>query len=96
MNELQIKINSITQILSSDSSKLNKVVMSLQGFSGLDITNFSSKKKKSLYKYMAIINSITSHYPTIKTYDDYKIISDADLGELLKNVQQLCLKLLID
>ena len=45
---------------------------------------------------MAIINSITSHYPTIKTYDDYKIISDADLDELLKNVQQLCLKLLID
>ena len=96
MNELQIKINSITQILSSESSKLNKVVMSLQGFSGLDITHFSNKKMKSMHKHMATINSITSHYPNIKTYDDFKIIPDTDLDEILKNVQQLCLKLLID
>ena len=96
MNELQIKINSITQILSGESSKLNKVVMSLQGFSGLDITHFNSKKMKSLHKYMGTINSITSHYPAITTYDDFKIIPDTDLDEILKNVQQLCLKLLID
>ena len=96
MNELQIKINSITHILASESLKPNKVVMSLQTFSGLDITHFNDQKKKAIYKHMAAINNITSHYPTITTHDNYKIISDTDLNEILKNVQQLCLKLIID
>lgn len=97
MNDLQTRINAITQILASEPSKANKVIASLQAFSGMDITHFNSQQKKSVYRYMATINDVTSRYsPSIKTNDDYKIMSDADLNIVLKNVQQLCIKLLID
>ncbi len=97
MNDLQTRINTITQILASEPLKAHKVIASLQAFSGMDITHFSNQQKKSVYKYMATINDITSRYsPVIKSNDDYKIMSDADLNIILKNVQQLCIKLLID
>ncbi len=96
MNELQIRINNVTQILASDLSKVNKVVASLEAFSGLDITHFDDKKTKYVYKHIATMNAITGRYPFIKTYDDYNLISEADLNKILKDIQQLCLKLLID
>jgi hypothetical protein len=96
MNDLQTRINNITQLLSGESSKQNKVVMSLQSFSGLDITHFNNQQMKNIHKYMSAINEITSQYSSIRTYDDYSIISDPHINKILKNIQQLCLKLLID
>jgi len=96
MNDLQIRINKITQILVSESSKQDKALLSLQAFSGLEITHFSQKRMKHFYKYMFAINAITSYYPRIIVDNNYNSLSDAHLNEILKNVQQLCLKLLID
>ncbi len=96
MNDYQQRINLVTQKLASESSKIDKVVTSLQVFSGMDITHFSRKKTESVYKHIATMNSIISRYPVIKTYEDYALISDIDLNKILKSIQQLCLKLLID
>jgi hypothetical protein len=96
MNELQTRINSITQILASDLPKSKKAIASLQAFSGLDITHFNHKKKESVYKYLSTLNAVVARYPTIKTYDDYNIMTDVDLNKILKSIQQICLKLLID
>jgi hypothetical protein len=96
MSELNTRINAIIQILADTSSKANKVVASLQAFSGMDITHFSEQKKRTLYSHMTTINNITSRYSEIKTYEDYKIISNSDLSKILKSIQQLCFKLLID
>ena len=94
MNELHLKINLVTQALSSDQAKPNKVVSALKNFSGLDMTNFSKKMMNTIHQHFGEINSITSQYK-IKTEDDYKIITDNDLNKILKNIQQLCLKLLL-
>lgn len=96
MNELQIRINSIIQIFASDLSKADKVVAACKVLSGMDITHFTNQKKQMIYKHITASNNIMSRYSSIKNYDDYKIMSDADLNKLLKSVQQLCLKLLID
>jgi hypothetical protein len=96
MNGLQIRINKITEILSSESSKQDKALLSLQAFSGMELTHFSQKKMKYFYKYISAINEITSYYPKIVIDNDYRSLSDRHLNEILKNVQQLCLKLLID
>lgn len=96
MNELQTRINSIIQILASELSKANKVTSALQAFSGLDITHFSSQKTKSVYKHITTVNSVAARYPIIKSYEDYEIITDKDLNKILKSIQQLCLKLLLD
>jgi iron uptake system EfeUOB component EfeO/EfeM len=94
MNELQAKIDSVIQILASDLSKANKLIAALQTLSGTDITHLSSQKKQCIYRQMNTSNKIIARYPTIKDYDDYAIISDADLNKLLKSVEQLCFKLL--
>jgi hypothetical protein len=94
MNDLQKRINTITQILADDLPKHNKVTEAMQAFSGLDITHFNNQQEKNIYKHMSTINAITAGYATIKTSDDYKIMSEIHLNEILKNVQQLCLKLL--
>lgn len=96
VNEIQIRINSIIRILSSDLSKVDKFREVSPSFSGMDITHFTDKQKQNVYKYIMTANKIMARYSTIKTYDDYKIITDADLNKLLKNVQQFCLKLLND
>jgi hypothetical protein len=94
MNEIQIRINFIIQLLAGDLSKSDKVIETSQAFSGMDITHFTEEKQQSVYKYIITTNKIMAKYPTIKSYDDYKIITDIDLNKLLKSVQQLCLKLL--
>lgn len=96
MIDLQARVNSIIQILTSDLSKADKVVAASQAFSGMDITHLSSQKKQCVYKYIISSNKIMAFYPTIKSNDDYKIISDTDLNKFLKNIQRLCLKLLVD
>ncbi len=96
MNDLQTRINTFIQSLASNETKAGKVVASLQAFSGMEITNFNKKKTNSVYKYLVTINSIVARYPIIKTNDDYQCMSDADLDKILKSIQQLCLKLLID
>jgi flagellar biosynthesis/type III secretory pathway chaperone len=93
MNELQNRINSVIQILASDLPKTDKVVAASQAFSGMDITHLSKQKTQSVYQYIMTSNKIMARYPTIKSHDDYKIMSHTDLNKLLKNVQQLCLKL---
>ncbi len=95
MTDLQTRINSIIQIFANDLPKPDKVVTSLKAFSGLDIAHFNSHQTKSINKYLGKINNILSLYP-IKTYDDYKIMSDSDLNKILKNIQELCLNLLVD
>jgi hypothetical protein len=96
MNDIQIRINTFIQTLTNNETKASKVITSLQAFSGMDITHFNKKKTNSVYKYLATINSIVARYPIIKTNDDYQFMSDADLDKILKTIQQLCLKLLID
>lgn len=96
MSELKTRINAIIQILTDTSSKSNKVVAALRAFSEIDITHFDEQKTRSIYRDMTTINNITSRYPEIKTDEDYKIISDSDLNKILKNIRQLCFKLLID
>lgn len=93
MNELQERINRVTQVLAEDLPKHSKATTAMQTFSGLDITHFNNHQKNCIYKYMTAMNEITAHYPTIKTNDDYKIISETHLNKILKNIQQLCLKL---
>ena len=95
MNELNQKINLVIQALASEQIKPTKIVAACKNFSGLDMTNFSKKKKNFVHQHFGEINSITSQY-NIKTEDDYKIIAEPDLDKILKNIQQLCLKLLID
>jgi ribosomal protein S13 len=95
MTDLQTRINAIIQILANDLPKADKVVASLKAFSGLDITHFNSHQNESINKYLTKINNITARYP-IKTDDDYKILSNADLSKILKSVQKLCLNLLVD
>jgi len=96
MNEIQIRINSIIRVLASDLSTADKYKEIAPSFSGMDITHFTEKQKQHVYKYMTTANKIMARYPTIRTGDDYKIITDSDLNKLLKNVQQFCLKLLND
>ncbi len=93
MNELQLKINNITNILASDLPKPQKVLSALQQFSGLDITHFSKAAKRSINKHLGAVNGIVSHYPAI-SHDNYHIISDKHLNGMLKNIQLLCLNLL--
>jgi hypothetical protein len=95
MTDLQTRINSILQIFANNSSKVDKVVSALKAFSGLDITHFTAHQKESINKYLSKINKITSHY-LVKTYDDYKIISNPDLDKILNSVQELCFNLLVD
>lgn len=96
MNELQSRINSVIQILTSDISKADKIVAAFRTLSGTDITHLSSQKTQYVYRHIIASNKIMARYPTIKNYDDYAIISDADLNKLLKSIKQLCLKLLND
>ena len=77
MNELQVRINSIIQILASDLSKADKVVATSKALSGMDITHLPSQTMQCIYKYITTSNKIIARYPTIKNNDDYKIISDA-------------------
>lgn len=95
MNELALKINLVTQSLASTQTKPNKVVAALKSFSGLDMTNFNKKKMNSIHQHFGEINCITAQYK-IATDDDYQIISDIHLDKILKTIQQLCLKLIID
>ncbi len=93
MNELQLKINNITNILASDLPKHQKALSALQQFSGLDITHFCKAAKRSINKHLGAVNEIVSHYPTISD-NNYHIISDKHLNDMLKNIQLLCLNLL--
>ena len=96
MNELQSRVNKITNILSGEWPKPAKVLSSLQTLSGMDITNLNQKKVNAIHKHLFLINKITSSYPAIVTENNYNSVSDKHLNEMLKNIQQLCLKLLID
>lgn len=96
MNEIQTRINSVIKILASDLSKVDKAIATSQAFSGMDITHFTSKQQQSVYKYITTSNKIMARYPTVRSHDDYKFLTDADLNKLLKSVQQFCLKLLYD
>jgi len=96
MTEIEMRINTITHILATEPSKIGKMAKSLQALHGLDFTHLNNKKKNSIYKHMTDYNKIMEKYPTIKTQDDYHLISDIDLSKILKSIQQLCIKLLID
>ena len=96
MNDLQIRINKITHVLSSELPQPEKALLSLQALSGLEITHFNQKKMKAFCKHLSTINEITSYYPAIIVDSNYDSLSEAHLNEMLKNIQQLCLKLLID
>jgi len=96
MNDIQARINIITQSFASNETKAKKVSVSLQAFSGMDITHFNKQKTNSIYKYLGAVNRIIKNYPIVQVPDDYQYIPDSDLDKILKNIQQLCLKLLID
>jgi len=96
MNDLQIRITKVTQVLSSDALKQDKPMLAMQALSGMDVTHFSQKKMKVFYKHLSAINEILSYYPAVIVDNNYNSLSDAHLNEMLKNIQQLCLKLLID
>jgi hypothetical protein len=96
MNDLHKRINTIIEAFASNSLKEKKVATALNGFMGMEITHLTKQKMNSIHKHMGMINSIISSYPIIKTKDDYKFMTEIDLDKILKNIQQLCLKLLID
>ncbi|OGT22899.1 MAG: hypothetical protein A3C55_06830 [Gammaproteobacteria bacterium RIFCSPHIGHO2_02_FULL_42_13] len=96
MNGIQQRVNTITRLLGADLPLPKKVTESLKAFSGTDITHVPAHHKKSIYHFLHTVNTITARYPFIKTDEDYSLISEADLNKILKNIQRLCLKLLVD
>lgn len=94
MNNNASKLTAVIGILATDLPKKDKLVLSRQQLSGLDITNIDTVTKKHVTKHILEMNDITTQYP-IKTDDDYVMISDVHLNKLLKSIKQL-VKCLID
>jgi hypothetical protein len=87
MNKRFLKVMSM---LEEDFPKKDKVIKCLSEFSGLEIDSLSLARRHRLAKKMAAINEILKQY-SIKTFDDYALISTHHLDKLLKNIKQISL-----
>ena len=95
MKEIMKRLIAISTILEKEYPKKDKIIVSVQELSGLDLGILSSTQENSVKKHMILTNGILQQYP-IKTFDDYVLISDDHLNKLLKSIKQLCLSLCSD
>lgn len=85
MNEFTLKI---VTILEEKISKKDKVIKCFIVASGLEISALSLDQQNRIYKQLSIVNGILKQYP-IKTYDDYSLISDSHLNQLIKSIRRI-------
>src|SRR3989338_8071155 len=90
--DLLTRVIEVEKILSSDLSRKDKVIKSLNNLSGLEITWFKPALKKKIIHHFASLNDVTQHY-NIKTFEDYSFISNAHLDELISIIQRICREL---
>jgi hypothetical protein len=70
-----------------------KVQKSLLAFKGIVLSSIPSKTQKSVESVMLRIQQVFNRYP-IKTFEDYQLISQEELNEILLDVSGLCAEIL--
>jgi hypothetical protein len=70
-----------------------KVHKSLLAFNDMTISSIPPATKKSLESVMVGIQRILDRYP-IKTFEDYQVISEDELNEIVLNLSGLCSEIL--
>ena len=89
MEELLFRMITIKSILSKRGPKKDKVIEIAKQFGGLEITHLQPSTKKTLESNLGRINQIITSYP-IKTFEDYRYISEYHLSEMLKLYRKVC------
>ena len=70
-----------------------KVHNSLLAFKGMVLSSIPTKTQKSVESVMLKIQQVFNRYP-IKTFEDYQLISEEELNEILLNISGLCSEIL--
>ena len=70
-----------------------KVHNALLAFKGLVLSSIPSNTQKSVEPLLLRIQHVFNRYP-IKTFEDYQLISEEELNEILLNISSLCKELL--
>jgi hypothetical protein len=70
-----------------------KVHYSLLAFKGMVLSSIPTKTQKSVESVMLKIQQVFNRYP-IKTFEDYQLISEEELNEILLNISGLCSEIL--
>lgn len=71
-----------------------KVHNSLLAFKGMVLSSLPLKTRKSVESVMLKIQQVFNRYP-IQTFEDYKLISEKELNEILLNISGLCSEILM-
>ena len=88
MKDLLSRLIAISAILEMNVPKEDKIVLSWQKLSGLDLTEISDTTNTFIIRQMQASNAIMMRYP-IKTFDDYTMLSEADKDKLLRIIKRL-------
>ncbi len=83
--ELSITLKEIDNILSSDADKAKTIIASLKQLSCVELSRLNKSTRNRLDRNIININNVLQQYP-IKTFDDYYLIGDAHLTEMLVGV----------
>lgn len=70
-----------------------KVENALFAFKGMVLSSLPSKTQKSVESGLLRIQQVFNRYP-IRTFEDYQLISEEELNEILLNISGLCAELL--
>lgn len=70
-----------------------KVHNSLLAFKDMVLSSIPSKTQKSVESTMLRNQRVFDRYP-IKTFEDYQLISEEELNEILLNISRLCAEIL--
>jgi len=70
-----------------------KVHNSLLAFKGMVLSSIPSKTQKSVESVMLRNQQVFNRYP-IRTFEDYQLISEEELNEILLNISGLCTEIL--
>jgi hypothetical protein len=70
-----------------------KVHNSLLALKGMGLSSIPTKTQKSVESVMLKIQQVFNRYP-IKTFEDYQLISEEELNEILQNISGLCSEVL--
>jgi len=87
--EFFAKIACIEKMLSSNLAKIDKITQASKQLSGLDITDLPLIAKRTIEGHLIIINQIVSKN-RIKTFDDYRWISEKHLNQIVNNLKAIC------
>ena len=76
-----------------DMPSYKKVHHSLFAFKGMVLSSIPMKTQKSVESTMLRNQRVFDRYP-IKTFEDYQLISEEELNEILLNISSLCAEIL--